>query len=133
MPTRYRRPEKRRSSARSNVRQVVLVLLALGTTLGLGIIGTGQYVAASKRHADAVAAAALANSSEIYTGSILYMPNTSEVCHQWLFDNRNGGLTDNGMVNCMRAAYRGLEPPKQWSVARTQVISSGFRDGVSDH
>lgn len=128
MKTRHRRPEKRRSSAWNNVRQVFFVLLALGTTLGLGALATDEYVAVSKRHA-----AAIANGDEIYTGSILYMPNTSDVCHQWLFDNRTGDLTDNGLVDCVRAAYRGFEPPKRWSAARAQVISSGFRDGVSDH
>ena len=133
MKTRYRRPEKRRPGAWNNVRQVLLVLLALGTTLGLGAFATDEYVAVSKRHAAAAAAEAMANGDEIYTGSILYMPNTSDVCHQWLFDNRNGDLTDNGLVDCVRAAYRGLEPPKRWSAARAQVISSGFRDGVSDH
>lgn len=134
MKTRYKRPEKGRSRARGSVWQVFLVLFALGTTLGLGALATDQYVASMRRATAAAAAAFVASSDEIYTGSILYMPNVNmtDTCHQWLFDNRDGSLTDNGLVDCVRAAYRGLEPPKRWSVARAQVISSGFRDGVSD-
>jgi hypothetical protein len=56
------------------------------------------------------------------------MPDTSNVCHQWLFDNHSGQFTDNGNVDCLRAAYRGaLDGPKQWSAARVRVISTGFR------
>jgi hypothetical protein len=134
MKTRHKRPQKSRSRARSSAWQVLLVLFALGATLGLGVLATDQYVASKRRAAAEAAAAFVANSDEIYTGSILYMPNANmtDTCHQWLFDNRDGSLTDNGSVDCMRAAYRGLEPPKRLSVARAQVISSGFRDGVSD-
>ena len=42
---------------------------------------------------------------EIYTGSILYMPDMGNVCRQLLFDNHNGQFTDNGYVDCERAAY----------------------------
>ncbi len=64
---------------------------------------------------------------EVYTGSILYMPDDGRICRQLLFDNHNGRFSDNGYVDCEAAAYRGaLDVPKQWSVARLHVISTGF-------
>ena len=69
-----------------------------------------------------------AKGDDIYTGSILYMPDTSNVCHQWLFDNQNGQFTDKGSVDCQEAADQSLDGPKNWSAARIRVISTGFRD-----
>jgi hypothetical protein len=55
-------------------------------------------------------------------------PDTSNVCHQWLFDNHNGQFSDNGYVDCQRAFYQGsTDSPKQWSAVRVRVISTGFR------
>ena len=65
---------------------------------------------------------------EIYTGSILFVPNDGKICRQSFFDNRSGRMTDNGMVDCLRAYYQSAsKPPMQWSSARAQVISEGFR------
>ena len=125
MKKRSTRSAKDRPHGPSNLRQVFFVVVALGATLGLGALATDQYVVLSQRQDAAVAAA---NGDDLYTGSILYMPDSSDICHQWLFNNLDGRFTDNGYVDCNRAAYRGLEAPKRWSVARAQVISSGFRD-----
>jgi hypothetical protein len=120
---RFPRPTKRRRRADNGLRQV-LVIIGIGATLALGALGTDGYMIAKREKA----AAAKPNGDEIYTGSILYMPDTSNVCHQWLFDNHNGRFSDNGYVDCERAFYQGgPESPKQWSAARVRVISTGFR------
>jgi hypothetical protein len=100
----------------------------MGLCLGAGAFGIGRYVNVT-RQAAAVAAVLAAADDDIYTGSILYMPDSGNACRQLLFDNQNGQFTDNGYVDCDRAAYRGANAtPKQWSAARVRVISSGFRD-----
>ena len=72
--------------------------------------------------------AATPSDDEIYTGSILYMPEQGSICRQFLFDNRTGRVQDNGLVDCEQAAYRGMsEAAKQWSTARALVISESFR------
>jgi len=118
MKKRSTRSAKDRPHGRSNLWQAFFVVLALGSTLGLGALATDQYVVLSGSQAATAAAVAAANGDDIYTGSILYMPDTSDTCHQWLFNNLNGLFTDNGYVDCQRAAYRGLEAPKRWSIAR---------------
>jgi hypothetical protein len=128
MKKRSTRSAKNRPHGRSNLRQVFFVVVALGSTLGLGALATDRYVVLSRSQTATAAAVAAANGDDLYTGSILYMPDSSDTCHQWLFNNLDGRLTDNGYVDCQRAAYRGLEAPKRWSVARAQVISTGFRD-----
>jgi hypothetical protein len=118
------RSAKTRPRAGNGSRQVTVVL-AIGASLALGAFGADKFIMAAHNKA---AAPAGPSDGEIYTGSILYMPDTSNVCHQWLFDNHNGQFTDNGNVDCERAAYRGaFDGPKQWSAARLRVISTGFR------
>jgi len=124
---RISRPAKTRSRASGGSGQAVIAVAAIAATLALAALATDQYGTAAKRQA-AVRTAAASNDDDLYTGSILYMPDTSNVCHQWLFDNQNGQFTDNGTVNCERAAYHGLDGPKSWSAARMKVISTGFRD-----
>lgn len=126
MTTRFPRPTKSRRRAGNGSRQAFAVVTAIAAMLALGALATDRYEIAAKRHVTGKAEAS--NGEGIYTGSILYMPDTSNVCHQWLFDNRNGQFTDNGSVDCERAAYQGLDGPKQWSAARIKVISTGFRD-----
>jgi hypothetical protein len=122
--TRYPRQKNR---ARSRFHEI-LTVSALGATLALGVVATDQYVVAKRHAAAARVAAAAVSDEEIYTGSILYMPDSSNICHQWMFDNHNGQFSDNGYVNCERAFYQGSpDSPKQWSAARVRVISSGFR------
>jgi len=120
---RFPRPARTRPRARSGSRQT-LAVLAIGTGLGLGVIGIEQYATARR----VVAAAAVPSDSEIYTGSILYMPDVGDICRQLLFDNHNGQFADNGYVDCAHAAYRGgINGPQQGSTARIQVISTAFR------
>ena len=66
--------------------------------------------------------------AEIYTGSILFVPDDGRVCRRFLFDNRTGQVQDNGVVDCEQAYYRGMgEDAKQWSTARALLISESFR------
>ena len=99
-------------------------MLAFGACLGLGALAIDYYVTAQRQ----AAALLPSDDDEIYTGSILYMPDMGNVCRQLLFDNQNGQFTDNGYVDCERAAYRSrMDQPKRWSAARVRVISDGFR------
>jgi hypothetical protein len=127
--SRYTRPSpRRRKGARPGSRQVGAIV-AIGLCLGAGAFGIGRYVIATRQAAAVAAALAADDDDDIYTGSILYMPDSGNACRQLLFDNQNGQFTDNGYVDCDLAAYRGPNAtPKQWSAARVRVISSGFRD-----
>jgi hypothetical protein len=125
---RFARPSKKARRAGNRPGQVGLVV-AIGAVLGFAAFGIDDYVTAKKTAAKAAATALAASDEEIYTGSILYMPNRGELCRQLLFDNQNGQFTDNGYVDCARAAYRNPnEDAKHWSAARVRVISTGFRD-----
>jgi hypothetical protein len=122
--SRFPRPAKKaRRRARNGSRQA-LAVVAIAVALGLGALAADEYAMAKRQ---TTAAAKALSDDEIYTGSILYMPNDGNVCRQLLFDNHNGRFTDNGNVDCERAAYQGsLDSPKQWSAARLRVISTGF-------
>lgn len=134
-------PSKRRARSRDSLRQTTVVV-AIGATIAVGLFGAGNYVVDGQFAPAAVRAfiraatgptgrtvEAAATNNEIYTGSILYIPNDGTNCRQLLFDNRNGRFTDNGNVDCANASYQsGIGSPKQWSAARAKVISSGFRD-----
>jgi hypothetical protein len=120
---RFPRPSRARRRARQRSRQT-WVVIAFGLTLMLGAFATNEYVTLRRQ---AAAAASVQNDDDFYTGSIIYMPETGNICRQLLFDNHNGQFTDNGYVDCDHAAYQGsLDTPKQWSVARLRVISDGF-------
>jgi hypothetical protein len=123
---RFPRPAKRKPRTRSTMRQASVVL-AIGASVTLGAVAIEQFVMAKHKSAAMVAGF---SDDEIYTGSILYTPDSGSICRQLLFDNRNGQFYDNGSVDCARAAYHSTaEPPKQWSVARVRVISTGFVRG----
>lgn len=62
---------------------------------------------------------------EIYTGSILYMRRYGSTCRQLLFENHTRPLSDNGNVDCERAAYRGGKH-KSSSFSRPEAISTGL-------
>jgi len=97
----------------------------MGALLGLGFVTTQQVITARQHTA---AKRATSGDEDIYTGSILYMPDRGNGCRQIMFDNRNGQLTDNGYVDCEVAFSRSAdEGPKKWSAARVRVISDGFR------
>lgn len=121
MTNRFPRRAKKPPRARQSRRQIFAVL-AIAATLALGAIATDGFVMALQRQT----VAAAPSDDDIYTGSIL-LP-AGEVCRQLLFDNQSGRVTDNGNVDCERAAYNGLDGPKQWSAARIRVIATGFRE-----
>jgi hypothetical protein len=65
---------------------------------------------------------------EIYTGAILFVPDDGKTCRRFLFDNRTGRLSYNGLVDCESAYYQNRDvSPAQMSIARTQAISETFR------
>jgi hypothetical protein len=101
-----------------------MIVAAVGALLALGLLASGGYVVSKKRPAPVVTAL---NDDEIYTGSILYMPDEGRICRQILFNNLTGLLSDNGKVDCERAAYHG-DDNMRLSSARVRVISTGFRD-----
>jgi hypothetical protein len=117
---RFPRPARRRP--RSALRQALIAALGLAACLTLGVLGTDEYLA------HRAAAAAMVVNGQIYTGSILFFPEGGTQCHQMYFNNRDGRFSDNGLVDCARATYESTkDAPKTWSVARTEVISKGFR------
>jgi hypothetical protein len=125
MATRSRR-QSIRPRRRDGIRQT-LGVIAVGALLGGSLFVGGEYIYRQQRLAAALPVAA-ANGDEIYTGSILYMPDEGRDCRQLLFDNRSGRLIDNGYVDCVNAAYRSPSEEKLWSAARVRVISTNFRD-----
>jgi hypothetical protein len=119
----FPRPSQRRG-ARSGWRQGIIAVLALLVCTGLGAIGTDEFL--TRRNA--AVAMATATNQQLYIGSILFFPDLGNRCHQLFFDNRNGQYADNGSVDCARAVSESTnDTPKNWSVARTAVISQGFR------
>ena len=121
----YRRALRKKSRSES-IRQS-LGVVAVGALLGTGLFAIADYF--TEQHWVRPAAPAARNAGEIYTGSVLYMPQEGRNCRQMLFDNHTGRFTDNGSVDCENAAYRGVDGnlSKQWSSARTRVIADGFR------
>ncbi len=124
----YRRALRKKSRSES-IRQSFGVV-AVGALLGTGLFAIADYFTA--QHWVRPAPAAARNAAEIYTGSVLYMPQEGRNCRQMLFDNQTGRFTDNGSVDCENAAYRGVDGnvPKQWSSARARVIADGFRHAL---
>jgi hypothetical protein len=121
---RFPRPAQRRRRPPSPVRQALVALFGLGVCLTLGVLGTDEFLA---RRAAAATSAAVVG-SQIYVGSILFFPDGGNRCHQMYFNNQDGQFSDNGSVDCTRAVAESTkDAPKTWSVARTAVISKGFR------
>src|ERR1700761_5166506 len=126
--TPFPRPTRPRLRSRGGTHQTLVAALAIGVVLALGAVATDQYMAVEKRAA-AGGTYQASKDDDIYTGSVLYLPDAaSNVCHQWLVGNQSGRFADNGSVDCDSAAYRGFDGPKRWSAARIKVISDGFRD-----
>ncbi|MGC1776976.1 MAG: hypothetical protein WBB34_03460 [Xanthobacteraceae bacterium] len=124
---RFARPAMTRPRAAGGSRQTFIAVVAIGAVLALGAVATNDYVKAANREAAGDTYPA-PQGDDIYTGSIVYMPGTDNLCHQWLFDNQNGRFADIGSVDCDSTAYQGTDGPRQWSAARIKVISDGFRD-----
>ncbi len=123
---RFSRPATTRRRATGGSRQTFVAIAAIAAVLALGAMATNEYVTAAKREA-AGGTYQAPKGDDIYTGSILYMPGTSNLCHQWLFDNKKGQFADLGNVDC-DTADQDANGPRQWSAARIKVISDGFRD-----
>jgi hypothetical protein len=118
-----------RQSRREGMRHGTIVTAICGLIGLCALLWHGIPVELAPAPARAPALSAGSSDEEIYTGSILYMPQDGKTCRQHLFDNNSGRLFDNGTVDCARAAYRPASgPPMNWSVARTHVISYGFRN-----
>ena len=115
----------RKKSRSESIRQT-LGVVAVGALLGTGLFAIADYFTVQHWVKPATAAR---NAGEIYTGSVLYMPQEGRNCRQMLFNNNTGRFTDNGSVDCENAAYRGVDgnQSKQWSSARARVIADGFR------
>ena len=115
----------RKKSRSESIRQT-LGVVAVGAVLGTGLFAIADYFTVQHWVRPVTAAR---NTGEIYTGSVLYMPQEGRNCHQMLFNNNTGRFTDNGSVDCENAAYRGVDgnQSKQWSSARARVIADGFR------
>ena len=120
----YRRVLRKKSRSES-IRQS-LGVVAVGVVFGTSLFAIADYSTVQHWVRPATAAR---NAGEIYTGSVLYLPQEGRNCHQMLFDNQTGRFTDNGSVDCENAAYRGVDGnlAKQWSSARARVIADGFR------
>jgi hypothetical protein len=120
----YRRAVRKKSRS-ENIRQS-LGVVAVGALLGTSLFAIADYFTEQHWVRPAMAGR---NAGEIYTGSVLYVPQEGRNCHQMLFDNHTGRFTDNGSVDCENAAYRGVDGnlPTQWSSARARVIADGFR------
>jgi hypothetical protein len=121
-----RRPKQRtkRRSGRSERRRRIAAIAAVLAVLTAGLFAAKE----TKIELSAAKPVATPSDDEIYTGSILFVPDDGKVCRRFLFDNRNGRLSYGGLVDCETAYYRSPNaPPAQMSVARTQAISETFR------
>lgn len=101
----------------------------------MAVLAAGFFAATeTKIELSSAKPAARPSDDEIYTGSILFVPDDGKVCRRVLFDNRTGRLSDSGLVDCESAYYRSPgTPPAQMSIARTQAISETFRHHSHPH
>ena len=121
MPKRSRQAKLR--PRRRDARQSIVVA-AIAGVLAVGLVAGRDYVFTKQR----TAVAAMPGDEEIYTGSILFMPEEGPVCRQLLFDNQTGRFSDNGLVDCLSASYQTAGgTTKRWPSVRVRVISDGFR------
>ena len=98
--------------------------VAVLAPLGAGLFAAGEV----KIELSSAPPVRAPSDDEIYTGSILFVPDDGKFCRRILFDNRTGQLSDVGMVDCESAYYRSPgAPPAQLSVTRAQAISETFR------
>jgi hypothetical protein len=117
-------PRPARRGVNSAWRQGIIAATALAVCVTLGALGTNEFL----MRRDAAIAVADAANQQAYVGSILFYPDLGNRCHQLFFDNRNGQYADNGSVDCTHAvAELGKDVPKNFSAARTAVISKGFQ------
>jgi len=121
-----RRPKRRtkRQNSRSERARRITAIVAVLALLAAGLFAARDV----KIQLTSAKPVPTPSDDEIYTGSILFVPDDGKVCRRILFDNRTGQLSDGGRVDCQSAYYRSPNaPPAQMSVARTQAISETFR------
>jgi hypothetical protein len=125
---RSKRRSKARGPGREGSRQRVFVV-AIGSVLAIGLFAAGELKGWQfLPRGFGAKAAPVPSADEVYTGSVLYVPDEGTICRQLLFDNRTGRMQDNGLVDCEQAYYRGTgDTAMQWSNARAVVISQSFR------
>ena len=115
----YRRALRKKSRSES-IRQTFGVV-AVGALLGTGLFAIADYFTVQHWVKPATAAR---NAGEIYTGSVLYMPQEGRNCHQMLFDNHTGRFTDNGSG----ARHRRRVPPALGSSDSPDIAIGRPRD-----
>jgi hypothetical protein len=99
---------KRRSNARARGRErsrQMVYLAAIGSVLGVGLFAAGELKVGQflpwLPRLSLSKPAPVPTEEEIYTASILYLPNEGTTCRQLLFDNRTGRFRDNGLVGLL--------------------------------
>lgn len=114
--------KKSRTGASERWRQAAVIAAIAGLSLGLFAAREIKVVQSPTN------SPIMPSDDEIYTGSILFVPRDEKICRQFLFDNRTGRLTNNGLVDCERAYQRDLSGrAMRWSAERAKVVSEGFR------
>lgn len=66
------------------------------------------------------------NDQKIYTGSIIFVPPRGDLCTQWLIDNRNGRMWENGSIDCSTAASKNTGEGQ--SAMRMRSIGKAFKE-----
>ena len=88
------RANERRSDAGGGRRLAAVVAVTF-------LLAAGFFAATEPRIQLAAAKPApVPSDAEIYTGSILFVPDDGRVCRRFLFDNRTGRFSDSGLVDC---------------------------------
>jgi hypothetical protein len=118
--------KSKRTGVSERWRQVVAVVAAMAAGLSAGLFAAENIELAQPLTGPAIAP----SDDEIYTGSILFVPDDGMICRQFLFDNRTGRLFYNGSVDCElrygEDTTSGAAMP--WSSMRTKIISEAFRN-----
>jgi hypothetical protein len=111
-------------SQQKSDRSRLLMVLAISMTIASAGLFATQHI--DLKHS-ATQLKKTPNDDEIYTGSILFVPNDGKICRQLLFDNRTGLINDNGLVDCAHAYYRSATDMQVSAAGRAQIISESFR------
>jgi hypothetical protein len=71
-----------------------------------------------------------ASEQRLYTGSILFVPTRGNLCEEWLLDNRNGQMWENGKVTCpgVNASNTQTTQTEGTSVSRMKAIGKFFKE-----
>jgi hypothetical protein len=116
--------QRTKISQRKSDRSRLPTVLAISMTIASAGLFASQHI--ELKHS-AAQPKKQPNDDEIYTGSILFVPNDGKICRQLLFDNRKGLINDNGLVDCAHAYYRSATDMQVSAAGRAQIISESFR------